>query len=205
MAPELISPQCFGFETSHPKKPSDCYALGMVIYETISGHLPYHKHRDLTVFVKVLEGECPPQEVEFTDSLWEMLELCWMPQPNACPNIGDVLQCLEKVLDLSKPPSPSTDETTEDGDDWGSASDSSSKFSHTLPLQILMVAVCDSTQRCCRPLDGIWIVLGLGVTPTSVSHRSAWIAAKTFMLVGWHIYLICISVISKLQNTGNTA
>ena len=60
MSPELIAPQRFGFKNSRPTKPSDCYALGMVIYETISGNLPFHEHTDLAVFAKVLEGERPP-------------------------------------------------------------------------------------------------------------------------------------------------
>ena len=60
MSPELIDPQRFGLENSRPTKSSDCYALGMVIYETISGHLPFHKDADMTVFVKVLNGKRPP-------------------------------------------------------------------------------------------------------------------------------------------------
>ena len=69
MSPELIDPQRFGFKNSRPTKHSDCYALGMVIYETLSGRLPFYQHVDLTVFVKVLAGERPPRGVEFTSSL----------------------------------------------------------------------------------------------------------------------------------------
>jgi len=95
MSPELIAPQKFGFENSRPTKSSDCYALGMVVYETISGNLPFHKYTDLTVFVKVLEGERPHREDGFMDSVWEMLEMCWMPRSSARPSVEDVLQCLE--------------------------------------------------------------------------------------------------------------
>ena len=101
MSPELIAPQRFGLEKSRPTKSSDCYALGMVIYETISRHPPFHTSTDLTVFLKVLEGEHPIREVGFKDSLWEMLVLCWTPQPDARPSIGDVLHCLERVSDVS--------------------------------------------------------------------------------------------------------
>ena len=103
MSPELIDPQKFGFEISRPTKPSDCYALGMVIYEIISGNKPFHKHGDFAVFVKVLEGERPPREPEFEDGLWKMLELCWAPRPSSRPNVEDVLQCLERN---SQPPTP---------------------------------------------------------------------------------------------------
>lgn len=33
MAPELLVPEEYGFEHSHPSKESDVYAFGMVIYE----------------------------------------------------------------------------------------------------------------------------------------------------------------------------
>ena len=125
MSPELIAPQRFGFKNSRPTKSSDCYALGMVIYETISGNLPFHKHTDPTVIMKVLEGKRPPRGAGFTRSLWETLELCWTPQPNARPSIENVLQCLEMVSNSSEPPSPEVDEEMgedededEDGDDW---------------------------------------------------------------------------------------
>jgi serine/threonine protein kinase len=125
MSPELIDPQRFGCENSHPTISSDCYALGMVIYETISGHLPFHRHSGYTVVVKVLEGERPPRESSFMDSLWETLELCWETQPKARPRIEDVLHCLEmerpSVMDVEM----------DDGDDYlDSMNDPSGGFLH---------------------------------------------------------------------------
>ena len=95
MGPELINPEQFGSEDNRPTKSSDCYALGMVVYETISGKVPFHKHGDLTVFTKVLAGERPSREAEFAESLWKMLKMCWKPQPSDHPTIGEVLQCLK--------------------------------------------------------------------------------------------------------------
>ena len=37
MSPELLDPQCFGSDGC-PTRESDCYALGMVIYEVILLH-----------------------------------------------------------------------------------------------------------------------------------------------------------------------
>ena len=124
MSPELIAPQEFGFEKSRPTRSSDCYALGMVIYETISGNLPFHKDADLAVFAKVLKGEHPPRGVRFTESLWKMLGLCWTSQSNNRPSIKDVLQCLATISNLSEP-SPRVDEETRDVDEWDSGNDSS--------------------------------------------------------------------------------
>ena len=129
MSPELINPQRFGLENSRPTKHSDCYALGMVIYETISGNLPFHQHVDIVVFVKVLEGERPPRGVEFTESLWNMLELCWTSQPDSRPSIKGVLQCLEDGLNLVGPPTSVDVETEKECNDWESASDFSGTFS----------------------------------------------------------------------------
>ena len=123
MSPERIAPDRFGFKDNRPTKPSDCYALGMVIYETITGNLPFHRDADLTVFMKVVEGERPPRRAGFTKSLWGMLELCWAHKPNDRPSIESVLRCLEVTSDLL--PSPWLDEgTDEDSDDGGSASSS---------------------------------------------------------------------------------
>jgi len=110
MSPELIAPQDFGLKNSRPTKSSDCYSLGMVIYETISGNIPFHEHTDLTVFVKVLRGERPSRGARLTKSLWEMLERCWAFQPNDRPSVEDVLQRLETSLDSSEPLSPTVDE-----------------------------------------------------------------------------------------------
>ena len=134
MAPELIIPQEFGFEKSRPTKSSDCYALGMVIYETLSGKVPFHMYSDLTVCIKVLKGEHPPQEMWFTESLWEMLELCWASQLGNRPSIEDVLQCLEMVPNLPKPPSPRVHGKMEDADNWDSTSGFSSLYTETTPM-----------------------------------------------------------------------
>lgn len=119
MGPELIDPERFGFEKRHPTESSDCYALGMVIYETISGELPFQKHTDYTVSLKVMAGERPPRRPKFTNSLWDMLQLCWKSHPDDRPSVGDVLQCLQTTSNLSEPSSPGSSEgMEEDSDDW---------------------------------------------------------------------------------------
>ena len=132
MSPERISPQDFGVKTSRPSKSSDCYSLGMVIYEIISGNLPFHEDRDLTVFVKVLKGERPRREARFANDLWDILEQCWMPQPNDRPTVEDILQglgtCSDRVaegprdLDLDGRISPPDEQGTYNSSDNYTAS-----------------------------------------------------------------------------------
>jgi len=102
MSPELLHPEQFDFGRGMPTEESDCYALGMVIYEVLSGRIPFASSRDTAVIWKVLNGGRPErphgeESVWFTDNLWEMLELCWASRPEIRPSIDDVFECLERV------------------------------------------------------------------------------------------------------------
>jgi len=108
MSPELFDPE---IKNHHPTECSDCYALGMVIYEVLSGHAPFYEFADRVIYGKVFRGDRPerPQGAEgvwFTDEVWEVLRFCWAPRPENRPSVGDVLQCLEKVSRSWVPPSP---------------------------------------------------------------------------------------------------
>jgi len=128
MSPELIDPEGFGLEKSIPTKGSDCYALGMVIYEVLSGSRPFSPSTAPAVIRKVLDGEHPgrPQGERgslFTDGIWEVLQLCWKHQPYDRISARAVLQGLEGS------PSPldeGRDTATDTDDQWNSSSNDSS-------------------------------------------------------------------------------
>ena len=133
MSPELIAPEQVGSGRIRPTKSSDCYALGMVIYETISGKLPFHRDSDYVIALKVVKGKRPPREEKFSENLWIMLEQCWAPSPNDRPSIEGVLQCLEAASNSSEPRAPgSVGEIEMDGGDWDSSDGSSSGTSGTM-------------------------------------------------------------------------
>jgi len=121
--PELLDPDRFGRGDGRMTKESDCYALGMVVLEVLSGKPPFPGDSNLIVITKVINGEHPekPQgkeEVRFTDDLWKILEQCWLPRPERRPAIDAVLQCLERGSTTWQPlPSDSDGHTQSDSDD----------------------------------------------------------------------------------------
>jgi len=121
MSPELLYPERFSLEKSRPTEKSDCYAMGMVIYEVLSGHIPFSQSIQSAVIGKVLDGKRPerPKGEEgrlFTDAIWRLLVLCWKDLPSDRADARAVLSCLE-----GNPPSvwsPNVDRFSGvDGDD----------------------------------------------------------------------------------------
>lgn len=107
MSPELFDPET---QDHRPTKDSDCYALGMVIYEVLGERIPFYQYPNLMIPGKVIGGDRPerPQGTEgvlFVSDVWEVLERCWTPQPGNRPSIEDVLQCLEQASRSWTPPS----------------------------------------------------------------------------------------------------
>lgn len=128
MSPELLLPEGFGLKDSCPTKESDRYALGMVIYEVLSGWMPFSPCNEAVVVFKVLHGERPgkPQGVQgewFTDDLWRILELCWKSQSDERPSLETILQCLQDAMRSSRSPS---DVIGDDDDDQSDAASSDS-------------------------------------------------------------------------------
>jgi len=106
MSPELLDPE---IQDHRWTIYSDCYALGMVIYEVLSERMPFYQSPNLAIPWKVLKGTRPerPQGAEgtwFTDDVWEVLGLCWMPEPGDRLSAKGILQCLEKVSGSWMPP-----------------------------------------------------------------------------------------------------
>ena len=126
MSPELFDPKRFRLKHSRPTESSDCYALGMVVYEVLSGNVPFYRLWHLVVIPRVLEGERPKRPrgakgVWFNDDIWTVLERCWKPTPSDRPKVTDVLLCLQEVS-RSPPRAMDLGSSVEDGTDESEAS-----------------------------------------------------------------------------------
>ncbi|KAF9781123.1 kinase-like domain-containing protein [Thelephora terrestris] len=104
MSPELFDPE---IQDWCPTKHSDCYALGMVIYEILSLHIPFYQYQDTEIPEKVVRGDHPerPEGEWLADDVWEVLEHCWAPEPQNRLSIEDVLHCLEESSEFWMLPS----------------------------------------------------------------------------------------------------
>ena len=123
MSPELLDPERFGSKNGRPTKESDCYALGMLILEVLTGQVPFPGYNNLVAMRKIVEGEQPerpqgPETVWFTDDLWVMLEQCWVIKPELRPTVEGVLERLKQGSATWEPLSLSMDSNSQvDSDD----------------------------------------------------------------------------------------
>ena len=144
MAPELLHPEQFDFEDSRPTKQSDCYALGMVVFEVLGGEPPFACDKEVIVIRKVTDGERPerPEVAWFTDDLWSVMEQCWSHQPNERPTIDVVFECLARVSKVWQP-LPPTAETDSNSDE--SFSTTINRMFHDFVLNLLPTTGKDTT------------------------------------------------------------
>ena len=112
MSPELLAPDDFG-SNGRPTRESDCYALGMVIYEVsrlhisrrsliytfqvLTGLTPFYNMPGVTFILPVLRGrrpEKPPhaETLGFSDALWELVQSCWSATSSSRPTARELLE-----------------------------------------------------------------------------------------------------------------
>ena len=101
MSPELLDPVKFGVRTKQPTEGSDCYALGMVVYQILTGSKPFGEGNCTDIARRVLDGvrpERPRGELGkfFTDDIWDILQHCWRTYSGERPSARGILQPLKR-------------------------------------------------------------------------------------------------------------
>ena len=97
LAPELLHPTKFGLEKGVPSKEGDVYALGMAVYQVLTGQLPFHPKKKFEVIHVVVDGERPPkpenaEEIGMTEALWGLMRECWKEDRASRPVIQEILR-----------------------------------------------------------------------------------------------------------------
>ncbi|KAF9781364.1 kinase-like domain-containing protein [Thelephora terrestris] len=117
MAPERLVPSRFGLDfRGSPTKEADIYAMAMVIYQVLTGTLPYGKRTGPEVVFQVMGGVKPPKplnalEIGLSDELWELLDKCWQTKRQLRPQVNDVLSRVKSAASACGNLSPVGDAT----------------------------------------------------------------------------------------------
>jgi len=99
MSPELFYPTDFGISKFQLTKESDCYAFGIVIYEVLSGSIPFEKIKmPWQIPIAVQKGTRPgiPEGIPpGIMGLWDIAKKCWSQNPWDRPSFRTVLDDLD--------------------------------------------------------------------------------------------------------------
>ncbi|KAF9789525.1 kinase-like domain-containing protein [Thelephora terrestris] len=100
MSPELFDPTIFDLPKCRLTKESDCYALGMVIYEVLSGRTPFEGIKKWEVPTEVIAGKRPgiPEHSSSMKGPWNLARGCWDHFPRKRPNSRTILDRLQEAF-----------------------------------------------------------------------------------------------------------
>ena len=95
MAPELLLPVRFGLDRGVPSPEADIYALGMTVYQVLTGRCPFYPRKEGEIMFAVISGERPrkpenAEEIGMMEVVWGLLKECWKDDRMARPTIAEV-------------------------------------------------------------------------------------------------------------------
>ena len=117
MAPELLFPGKFGLSDGRVSKQADIYAFGMVVFEVLTGRVPFTGEGRwfAEIVMRVMEGKRPskPENAEgigFGKGTWELVQLCWSENRDERPTAKVIAKHFRRVARTSKvvPPGSTT-------------------------------------------------------------------------------------------------
>jgi serine/threonine protein kinase len=108
--PHYMSPEAFHGSTASPA--TDVYALGVLLYEMVTGRPPYDSDSIPDLMRRHLEGD-PRRPPGIPDALWDVITACMAQKPRLRPtaaelvaDLSDVSRGADGVPALPAPPSP---------------------------------------------------------------------------------------------------
>ena len=114
--PHYMSPEAFHGSTASPA--TDVYALGVLLYELVTGHPPYRSDSIPDLMRRHLEGN-PQRRPGIPDPVWTVITACMAQNPRLRPTAPELvadlcdlarrfadLPALPRPEDLAPPPAP---------------------------------------------------------------------------------------------------
>ncbi|KAB5557732.1 hypothetical protein DKX38_008641 [Salix brachista] len=90
MAPEVIGHKPYNHK-------ADVFSFGIVLWELLTGKLPYEHLSPLQAAVGVIQGLRPPIPSHSHPKLAELLERCWQQDPSLRPEFSEILELLQQL------------------------------------------------------------------------------------------------------------
>ncbi|MBU2666426.1 serine/threonine protein kinase [Actinoplanes bogorensis] len=112
--PHYMSPEAFHGATASPA--TDVYALGVLLYELVSGHPPYMSDSIPDLMRRHLEGN-PIRRPGIPGPVWDVITACMEQKPRLRPTaaelVADLSDAARRFADVPALPPPSTESLLE--------------------------------------------------------------------------------------------
>jgi len=128
MAPELLVPREFQREDAIPTPQADIYAFGMVIFQVLTGEIPFRGVQLGELICSVVRDKRWPDKpkdasaIGFSDPLWSFVQRCWDGDAKLRPDVGEVVTHVWEAAvrwDGLMPPCAQAENVTPDPEDGG--------------------------------------------------------------------------------------
>ena len=92
MSPEVANSQPYNHK-------SDVYSFAMILWELVAIEKPFDGFNRDEFYEKVVHGGYRPEITrKFPSDLSNLIQKCWSPQPDICPNFDKIVDILGEML-----------------------------------------------------------------------------------------------------------
>ncbi|EIW77213.1 kinase-like protein [Coniophora puteana RWD-64-598 SS2] len=90
-----------------PTTQADVYSFGSIMFQVLSGNIPYHHIKnELVVLTEVVKNRRPQRCSAISDIYWDFLQICWSTQNRGTgrPTINEVCRFISSQIDIHAVP-----------------------------------------------------------------------------------------------------